>query len=52
VELARTQGFPADGPHRGHDLRARRKDGNGYDGVRPCITTRPIAMKLMGFVAA
>jgi len=52
VELARTQGFPADGPYPADTIfvRATRKDGNGYDGVLTMYHDQgQIAMKLMGF---
>ena len=52
MELARTQGFPADGPYPADTIfvRATRKDGNGYDGVLTMYHDQgQIAMKLMGF---
>jgi 4-hydroxythreonine-4-phosphate dehydrogenase len=51
VELARSQGFPADGPYPADTIfvRATRKDG-GYDGVLTMYHDQgQIAMKLMGF---
>jgi 4-hydroxythreonine-4-phosphate dehydrogenase len=51
VELARTQGYPADGPYPADTIfvRATRKDG-GYDGVLTMYHDQgQIAMKLMGF---
>ena len=52
VELARTQGYPADGPFPADTIfvRATRKDGKGYDGVLTMYHDQgQIAMKLMGF---
>ena len=52
VELARSQGFPADGPFPADTIfvRATRKDGQGYDGVLTMYHDQgQIAMKLMGF---
>ena len=52
VELARAQGFPADGPFPADTIfvRATRKDGQGYDGVLTMYHDQgQIAMKLMGF---
>jgi 4-hydroxy-L-threonine phosphate dehydrogenase PdxA len=52
VELARTRGFPADGPFPADTafVRAIRKDGQGYDGVLTMYHDQgQIAMKLMGF---
>jgi 4-hydroxythreonine-4-phosphate dehydrogenase len=52
VELARAQGFPADGPFPADTafVRALRKDGTGYDGVLTMYHDQgQIAMKLMGF---
>ena len=52
VELARSQGFPADGPYPADTIfvRATRKDGQGYDGVLTMYHDQgQIAMKLMGF---
>jgi 4-hydroxythreonine-4-phosphate dehydrogenase len=52
VELARTQGYPADGPFPADTIfvRAIRKDGQGYDGVLTMYHDQgQIAMKLMGF---
>ena len=51
VELARSQGYPADGPFPADTIfvRATRKDG-GYDGVLTMYHDQgQIAMKLMGF---
>jgi 4-hydroxythreonine-4-phosphate dehydrogenase len=51
VELARAQGFPADGPYPADTIfvRATRGDG-GYDGVLTMYHDQgQIAMKLMGF---
>jgi 4-hydroxy-L-threonine phosphate dehydrogenase PdxA len=51
VELARSQGYPADGPYPADTIfvRATRKDG-GYDGVLTMYHDQgQIAMKLMGF---
>jgi 4-hydroxythreonine-4-phosphate dehydrogenase len=52
VALARTRGFPADGPFPADTafVRAIRKDGAGYDGVLTMYHDQgQIAMKLMGF---
>ena len=52
VELARSQGFHADGPFPADTafVRAIRKDGQGYDGVLTMYHDQgQIAMKLMGF---
>jgi len=52
VELARSQGYPADGPFPADTIfvRATRKDGQGYDGVLTMYHDQgQIAMKLMGF---
>jgi 4-hydroxythreonine-4-phosphate dehydrogenase len=52
VELARSRGFPADGPFPADTafVRAIRKDGQGYDGVLTMYHDQgQIAMKLMGF---
>lgn len=52
VELARSQGFPADGPFPADTIfvRATRKEGQGYDGVLTMYHDQgQIAMKLMGF---
>jgi 4-hydroxythreonine-4-phosphate dehydrogenase len=52
VELARSEGFPADGPFPADTIfvRATRKDGQGYDGVLTMYHDQgQIAMKLMGF---
>lgn len=52
VELARSRGFPADGPFPADTIfvRATRKDGTGYDGVLTMFHDQgQIAMKLMGF---
>jgi 4-hydroxythreonine-4-phosphate dehydrogenase len=52
VELARAQGYPADGPFPADTIfvRATRKDGTGYDGVLTMYHDQgQIAMKLMGF---
>jgi 4-hydroxythreonine-4-phosphate dehydrogenase len=52
VELARTQGYPADGPYPADTIfvRAIRKNGQGYDGVLTMYHDQgQIAMKLMGF---
>ena len=51
VELARSQGYPADGPYPADTIfvRATRKEG-GYDGVLTMYHDQgQIAMKLMGF---
>jgi len=52
VELARSRGFPADGPFPADTafVRATRKDGQGYNGVLTMYHDQgQIAMKLMGF---
>jgi 4-hydroxythreonine-4-phosphate dehydrogenase len=52
VELARSRGYPADGPFPADTafVRAIRKDGLGYDGVLTMYHDQgQIAMKLMGF---
>jgi 4-hydroxythreonine-4-phosphate dehydrogenase len=52
VELARSRGYPADGPFPADTafVRAIRKDGAGYDGVLTMYHDQgQIAMKLMGF---
>jgi len=52
VALARSRGFPADGPFPADTIfvRATRKDGTGYDGVLTMYHDQgQIAMKLMGF---
>ena len=52
VALARSRGFPADGPFPADTafVRATRKDGAGYDGVLTMYHDQgQIAMKLMGF---
>jgi 4-hydroxythreonine-4-phosphate dehydrogenase len=52
VELARSRGFPADGPFPADTafVRAIRTDGQGYDGVLTMYHDQgQIAMKLMGF---
>ena len=52
VELARSRGFPADGPFPADTIfvRATRKEGGGYDGVLTMYHDQgQIAMKLMGF---
>ena len=52
IDLAKTLGFPADGPFPADTafVRAIRKDGNGYDGVVTMYHDQgQIAMKLMGF---
>ena len=52
VELARSRGFPADGPFPADTafVRALRKEGQGYDGVLTMYHDQgQIAMKLMGF---
>ena len=52
VELARSRGYPADGPFPADTafVRAIRKDGQGYDGVLTMYHDQgQIAMKLMGF---
>lgn len=52
VALARSRGFPADGPFPADTVfvRATRKDGTGYDGVLTMYHDQgQIAMKLMGF---
>jgi 4-hydroxythreonine-4-phosphate dehydrogenase len=52
VALARSRGFPADGPFPADTtfVRAMRKDGAGYDGVLTMYHDQgQIAMKLMGF---
>ncbi|MFO1314062.1 MAG: 4-hydroxythreonine-4-phosphate dehydrogenase PdxA [Burkholderiales bacterium] len=52
VALARSRGFPADGPFPADTtfVRALRKDGTGYDGVLTMYHDQgQIAMKLLGF---
>ncbi len=52
VALARSRGFPADGPFPADTIfvRATRRDGTGYDGVLTMYHDQgQIAMKLMGF---
>lgn len=52
IEIAKSTGFPADGPFPADTafVRAIRKDGNGYDGVVTMYHDQgQIAMKLMGF---
>ena len=50
VELARSRGYPADGPYPADTIFVRATRGNGYDGVVTMYHDQgQIAMKLLGF---